>query len=65
LECLAFGLSEACRLKVVRRGGMDHKRVVQRRSEESWVDVDEVGLLFFPFWARKEERYLQNRLIGA
>lgn len=66
LNCFAFGLSEECRLKVLRRGKIDYKWVVQSRKDDSWCDDSECGLLFFPFlpfWDGKRERHLQNHLI--
>lgn len=63
LECFAFGLSEGCRLKVLKRGNFDYKWVVQHRAENTWMDDSETGLFLFPFWCGKQKRYLQNHLI--
>ncbi len=63
VKCLLFGLSEKCRLKVLRRGWLDHKWVVQERRDGEWRDFSTVGLLLFPFWLRAHERYLQNDFI--
>jgi len=59
MNCFLFGLSEKCRLKVVKRG-VDHKWVVQEQKDGQWRDFSAVGLLLFPFWCRPRERYLQN-----
>ena len=36
LNCVAFGLSESCRLKVVYRGNMPHKWVVESKENGEW-----------------------------
>lgn len=61
-ECVAFGLSCACRLKVLSRGGKPYRWIVQARTEDDWVDDSETGLLFFRFWSPKTATYLQNCL---
>ena len=58
-----FGLSRACRLKVLSCGGVDYKWQVQRRLDRRWVAVSESGMAFFPFWRKKMERFLQNDII--
>ena len=63
LECFVFGLSTACRLRVFRRGGMDYKWQVLHHVDGRWIADSETGLLWFPFWRKREERELQNELI--
>ncbi|MEX2247412.1 MAG: hypothetical protein WEC75_12090 [Dehalococcoidia bacterium] len=65
LDCLAFGLSDACRLKVCSRGGFDYKWTLESRESGDWVEDSTTGLLLFPFWRSARVRYLQNRLISA
>ena len=63
-DCFAFGLSSECRLKVYSRGTTEYKWVVQALKEKEWYDDSETGLLFFPFWRKKQITYLQNGVIG-
>lgn len=63
LRCFTFGLSECCRLRVLSRGSIDYRWTVQARREGRWEDDSETGLLIFPFWLRRRERYLQNHVI--
>jgi hypothetical protein len=63
LNCFVFGLSEECRVRVTSRGSFDYRWTVQYLLNGSWHDDSETGLLLFPFWRRRHERYLQNRVI--
>lgn len=63
LNCFGFGLSESCRLKILQRGKMRYKWILQFKTEQGWQSDSETGLIFFPFWLRKKERYLQNHII--
>ncbi len=65
LECVAFGLSEACRLQVWSRGRVDCRWVLERRRGTEWVPASTIGLWFFPFWRRPRVRCLQNRVLEA
>ena len=65
LNCFAFGLSSACRLKEYRRGNFAYKWTVESKENGKWVEDGTTGLFLFPFWIRKEVRYLQNNLIGV
>ena len=60
LNCFAFGLSEECRLKVVKRGGMECSWTVQLRQGRRWVDDKTTGLVFIPFWQRCCVEYRRN-----
>ena len=62
LNCFAFGLSESCRLRVLGRGSFDYHWTVQHLRDGAWHDDSKTGLLFFPFWLRRRERYLQNHV---
>ncbi|QDF74757.1 MULTISPECIES: hypothetical protein [Shewanella] len=64
LNCFAFGLSDKCRLKVYKRGSSEYKWIVQALRENEWYDDSETGLLFFPFWRKKQVMILQNTVIG-
>ncbi len=66
LACFAFALSPAARLRVTRRGGFSYRWQLQARTNGGeWAGDSEVGLWLFPFWARREVVYLQNRLLEA
>jgi hypothetical protein len=60
LRCFWLGLSSDARLRVLRRGSLDYRWILEVREGASWVDSGETGLMLFPFWARCEERILQN-----
>lgn len=68
LETVAFGLSNACRLRVEYRGRFAHIWNVEEKIAGDWhscewVGLSETGLLFFPFWLKRKTRFLQNNLI--
>jgi hypothetical protein len=63
LDCFAFGLSSDCRLRECGRGGVAYKWTVESLEEGRWISGSTTGLLFFPFWKRREVRYLQNSLL--
>lgn len=63
IKCFGFGLSEKCRLKVIQRGRMRYRWLLEFKIENEWRPETETGLIFFPFWLRKTERYLQNHII--
>ena len=63
LDCFAFGLSDWCRLRVSRRGGIDYRWTVQHLVDGSWRDDSWTGLLLFPFWRPRGERFHQNQII--
>jgi hypothetical protein len=65
LSCFGFGLSSDCRLKEYRRGTFIYKWVVESKKNGEWAEDSGTGLLLFPFWGKKEVRYLQNNLIDA
>ncbi len=64
LEAFAFGFSDCCRLKVVKRGNTACSWTVEGREENGeWTEDSETGLFFFPFWRKKCVEYRQNRVI--
>ncbi|MBK6980714.1 MAG: hypothetical protein IPH30_03675 [Betaproteobacteria bacterium] len=65
LDCFAFGLSRECRLKVFTRGGFAYRWTVESLENGNWAEDSTTGLLFFPFWRRREVVYFQNRVIPA
>lgn len=65
LNCVAFGLSTECRLRVEYRGRLPVKWTVESLASGEWVEDSTTGLLHPFFWRRARVRYLQNRLIPA
>ena len=65
LNRFAFGLSSECRLKECWRGSFAYKWTVESKENGEWVEDSSTGLFLFPFWKKKESRYLQNNLIVA
>lgn len=63
LDRFAFGLSSECRLKESSRGGRVYRWTMEFRRDGEWREGGTTALLFFRFWNRKSERYLQNNLI--
>ena len=63
LNCLAFGLSEECRLRVESRGAFAYRWTVECWSEGDWAEDSATGLYIFAYWRRRSVRYLQNKLI--
>ena len=62
LNCLAFGLSNACRLKITYRGTSPQKWEVQAKEDnkDSWYTDSQTGLILFPFWRKPTVTYKQN-----
>jgi hypothetical protein len=52
-------------MRVVYRGAMPTKWIVEARRDGAWVADSETGLIFVPFWLPRRIVYLQNRLIPA
>jgi hypothetical protein len=63
LNCFAFGLSDACLLRIFTRGKVDYKWIVLHRRNGEWAVDSETGLFFFPFWRRRIQRDLHNDII--
>ncbi|MFV0444271.1 MAG: hypothetical protein ACK5Q5_11940 [Planctomycetaceae bacterium] len=61
-SAFAFGLSDRCRLKVVKRGNTECSWTLEYRDEEGhWTRDSVTALVFAPFWRRKVVVYRQNR----
>ena len=60
LNCVMFGLSDQCRLKVFSTGQFEYKWIVEYKRDNAWIDESETGLLLFPFWKKKNVKYYQN-----
>jgi hypothetical protein len=64
LAAFAFGLSDDCRLKVIRRGDSYCAWIVEGKDDEGrWIGDSKTGLLITSFWRKKSIIYRQNRLI--
>ena len=64
LECFAFGLSSACRLRVEYQGERAVKWTVEELSTDgAWVTGDTTALSHPFFWGQPRVRYFQNRLL--
>ena len=64
LNCFTFGLSKDCRLREYHRSGVTYKWTVEYKENDEWVEDSTTGLLIYPYFGRKEIRYLQYSLIG-
>ena len=62
-NCFSWGLSEECRLAVVRRGSTPVAWTTQSLVDDQWTDDSTTGLMFTPFWRPRSVVYLQNHLI--
>jgi hypothetical protein len=65
LNCFAFGLSSACRLRIDFRGRFPYRWTVESLQDGQWVADSTTGLLIFPFWRRRRTEHRQNHLISA
>lgn len=63
LNCFAFGLSDKCRLKVVKRGDKPYSWSVESKENDEWHEDSKTGLIFVPFWKKKSIEYLSNAII--
>lgn len=64
LNCVAFGLSDSCRLKVTSKGDSPHKWAVESKENNQWVFDSETGMFIFPFWKKTKVVFKQNHLIN-
>lgn len=60
LDCFVFGLFGRCRLKVCRRWKMEYRWTLESLTDQGWEEDSTTGLVFFPFWRRREIIYRQN-----
>ena len=65
LNCVAFGLSDSCRLREIRRGGKPHKWIVEFLENGAWKTDSETGLLVFGFWKKQSEKVYRNNIIKS
>jgi len=63
IECVAFGMSDACRLRTWHRDGQTMRWTVEARIEDEWVEGRTTGLLFFSPAAATEVRTRTNGFI--
>ena len=63
IECVGFGLSDRCRLRMDTRRGFAHRWTVEHFDGQAWQDQSTTGLMLFPFWRKKSVSYLQNSII--
>ena len=63
LDAFAFGLSDHCRLKVVKLGDTDCRWGVEEKVGDEWKEDSTTGLIFIPFWKKKSVEYRQNNVI--
>ena len=62
LSCVAFGLSEECRLRVEKRGQLPVKWAVEARKNGAWTMDSEVGLFHPFFWRARAVEYHTNHI---
>jgi len=65
LNMFAFGLSNECRLRELRKGNTIYKWVVESLVDGNWVKSYTTGLLIFPFWRKTTESVFQNNVITS
>ena len=65
LNYIAFGLSDSCRLREIRRGGKPYKWIVEYKDGGVWHTDYITGWPSFRFWHKKEEVVYQNRVLTA
>lgn len=63
VACVAFGMSDACRLRSWHRGGQALRFTVEARIEDEWVEGRTTGMLFFPVAHATEVRTRSNGFI--
>lgn len=60
MDCLVFGLSDKCRLKVFTREGEAYRWTVEYFADGQWLERSTVGLCSFPLWQERSIEYKQN-----
>ena len=59
--CIAFGLSDRCRLEVHRKGAVEVSWSLQARGDDgTWREDGRVGLFLRPFWRRTSIEFRTN-----
>jgi hypothetical protein len=56
-----FGLSNSCRMKTYRKGGVDYRWDIEYRNDDRWLKGLSSTLLIYPFWKEDQTRYRQNK----
>ena len=64
-QLFMLALTEAARLKVTRRGGVEHLWTLETRVEGVWGHAGTTGMIFVPFWKRKHQDYRRNAHIDV
>ena len=62
LECFVMGLTCECRLKETTRGDHAFSWTLEYLNDGVWEAYSSTTLILEPFWRKKNERYLQNKL---
>ena len=65
LDCIAFGLSQSCRLAVALRGNYATTWTVEALEDDTWTPLSVTGLFMQPFWRRVRIEYRSNRLFDV
>ena len=63
-SCFLVGLTLAERLKVTSRGDYDYRWEAETNIQGTWGSIGSTVLVFFPYWQRRQSRYLQNDWIA-
>lgn len=63
LNCIAFLLSDACRLKVEYKGEKPKTWTLESFENGQWIGDSTTGLFNFNFWQPTRIEYFQNQLI--
>lgn len=64
-NCMTFGLSDDCRLRVESRGGRECRWTVEALENGVWRDHSSTGTTVLAFWKPIETTHLQNRFLSA
>jgi hypothetical protein len=60
LNCFLSGVFGESRLAVSVRCGFAHSWTAEVLMDGSWVSLSTTGYFLFPFWCRRQVRYLRN-----
>lgn len=64
LDCVAFGLSDSCRLAITYRGDRAVGWAVETQADGDWVEYSKTGMLLSAFWKPKRVEYRQNQILS-
>jgi hypothetical protein len=65
LNIIAFGLSDECRLRELKKGKTIYKWVVESFVNGNWVHSYTTGLIFYPYWKSTTEIVYRNYVISS